>query len=157
MRFFLIFFLLAALPFSATADEREARVAVAKEYVDMALADFDMDGLVATMWAPVVAQVEASGVAVTDDQRKAIDALYKETFVVPMAALMQEQSGLMADMMTLEEITALRDFYATPAGRSVMAKLPQLSQAQQPGLMQLINEKMPALMPQVLDIVNAAP
>jgi hypothetical protein len=109
------------------------------------------------MWASVVAQVEASGVAVTEDQRQAIDTLYKDTFVAPMTALMQEQAGLMADMMTLEEITALRDFYATPEGRSVMAKLPQLTQAQQPALMKLINEKMPALMPQVLEIVNAAP
>jgi hypothetical protein len=157
MRYFLIILALAALPFAAVADEREERVTVAKDYVDMALADFDMDGLVATMWASVVAQVEASGVAVTEDQRQAIDTLYKDTFVAPMTALMQEQAGLMADMMTLEEITALRDFYATPEGRSVMAKLPQLTQAQQPALMKLINEKMPALMPQVLEIVNAAP
>ncbi len=123
----------------------------------MALADFDMDALIASMWAPVVQQVEGTGVTVTPEQRTAIQTLYKDTFAAPMTALMQEQSGMMADMMTLEEITALRDFYATPAGRSVMAKLPQLTQAQQPGVMQLISEKMPDLMPKVLDVLNAAP
>ena len=67
---------------------------------------------------------------------------------------MHEQAGIMADMMTLAEITALRDFYATPEGKSVMAKLPQLTAAQQPGMMALINDKMQGLMPQVLAIVN---
>jgi hypothetical protein len=60
----------------------------------------------------------------------------------------------MADIMTLAEITALRDFYATPEGKSVMAKLPQLTAAQQPGVMQLVNDNMSALMPQVLAIIN---
>ena len=71
-----------------------------------------------------------------------------------MTDLMREQAGLMADMMTLAEITALRDFYATPEGRSVMAKLPQLVAAQQPGVMALVNDTMPGLMPEVLAIIN---
>ncbi|MCX7289133.1 MAG: DUF2059 domain-containing protein [Rhodobacterales bacterium] len=71
-----------------------------------------------------------------------------------MTALMRDQSELMADMMTLGEITALRDFYATPEGRSAMAKLPQLTAAQQPGVAKLIEEKMGPLMPQVLAIIN---
>ena len=71
-----------------------------------------------------------------------------------MTALMRDQSGLMADIMTLAEITALRDFYATPEGRSVMVKLPQLAAAQQPGFAKLLEEKMGPLMPQVLAIIN---
>ena len=67
---------------------------------------------------------------------------------------MHDQSEIMADMFTLAEITALRDFYATPEGKSVMSKLPQLTAAQQPGMMALINDKMTGLMPQVLAIVN---
>ena len=157
MRTFLLVLPLLTLPIASLADTRDERVAVAQDYVAMALADFDMDALIATMWAPVVQQVEGSGVTVTPEQRTRIDTLYKDTFAAPMAALMQEQAGLMADMMTLEEITALRDFYATPEGRSVMAKLPQLTQAQQPGVMKLINDKMPALMPKVLEIVNTTP
>lgn len=157
MRCFLLTLALVSLPFGAMADERDERVKVAQDYVTMALADFDMDALIATMWAPVVQQVEASGVTVTPEQRTKIDTLYQDTFAAPMASLMQEQAGIMADMMTMEEITALRDFYATPAGRSVMAKLPQLTQAQQPGVMKLINDKMSGLMPKVLEIVNTAP
>ena len=48
----------------------------------------------------------------------------------------------------------MRDFYATPEGKSVMAKLPQLTAAQQPALNAFIGQTMQALMPQVLAIVN---
>ena len=83
-----------------------------------------------------------------------IRQLYLDTFTEPLTKLMRDQAGIMADMMTLAEITALRDFYATPEGKSVMAKLPQLTAAQQPGIVQLINGNMETLMPQVLVIIN---
>ncbi len=150
----LILAALIALPLPALAETREERVAVADEYVTMALADFDMAAVVDTMWAPIVQQAEAAGQPVTPEQRDRIKALYAETFTEPMTALMKDQSAIMADVMTLAEITALRDFYATPEGRSVMAKLPQLTAAQQPGVMKLVNDKMTGLMPQVLAILN---
>lgn len=73
---------------------------------------------------------------------------------MPLSALMRDQAGIMADMMTLAEITALRDFHATREGKSVMAKLPQLTAAQQPAVNAFIGETMQALMPRVLAIVN---
>lgn len=142
------------LPLPAIAETRQDRLAAADDYVTMALADFDMGAVIDTMWTPIVQQAEAAGQPVTPDQRARIKALYAATFTGPMTALMQEQSALMADLMTLAEITALRDFYATPEGRSVMAKLPQLTAAQQPGVMKLVNDNIPRLMPQVIAILN---
>lgn len=148
-----------ALPLPALAETREERVAVAAEYVELALQSFDMDALVKSLSQPILQQVAAAGQRLTDDQLAQIEKLYADTFTVPMTDLMREQSGLMADMMTLAEITALRDFYATPEGRSAMTKLPQLTAAQQPALAALIEEKMGPLMPQVIAIINgeAAP
>jgi hypothetical protein len=145
---------LLALPLPALAETREERVAVAQEYVELALAEFDMNLLIESMYQPVLQQVTAGGATLTEAQVAAIRQLYIDTFTGPMTELMREQSGLMADMMTLAEITALRDFYATPEGRSVMAKLPQLVAAQQPGVMALVNDTMPGLMPEVLAIIN---
>ncbi|HMS94145.1 MAG TPA: hypothetical protein PKA03_02795, partial [Tabrizicola sp.] len=68
---------------------------------------------------------------------------------------MRDQAGIMADMMTLAEITALTEFTRTPEGKSVMAKLPRLTAAQQPALNAFIGQKMDELVPQVLAIVNA--
>jgi hypothetical protein len=143
-----------ALPLPALAETREERVAVAAEYVDLALQDFDMNAVIASLSQPIFQQVAAAGQSLTDDQTAQIRKLYADTFTEPMTALMREQSGIMADMMTLAEITALRDFYSTPEGRSAMAKLPQMTAAQQPGVARLIEEKMGPLMPQVLAIIN---
>lgn len=150
---------LLALPQPALAETREERVAAAQQYVDLALQGFDMTAVIENMYQPILQQVAAGGATLTEDQVAKIRQLYLDTFTEPMTALMRDQAQIMADMMTLAEITALRDFYATPEGRSVLAKLPQLTAAQQPGVMALINDKMTGLMPQVLAIVNgdAAP
>ncbi|MGL4235922.1 DUF2059 domain-containing protein [Tabrizicola sp.] len=145
---------LLALPLPALAETREERVAVAKEYVELALQGFDMSAMIETMYQPVLQQVAAGGQTLSEDQVGQIRQLYLDTFTEPMNKLMRDQSQIMADMMTLAELTALRDFYATPEGRSVMAKLPQLTAAQQPGIMALINENMSTLMPKVLAIIN---
>jgi hypothetical protein len=148
-----------AMPLPALSETREERVAVATEYVELALQSFDMTSIINSLSQPILQQVAAAGQTLTDEQMAQIDKLYTDTFTEPMTALMRQQSELMADMMTLAEITALRDFYATPEGRSVMAKLPQLTAAQQPGVAQLLADKMGPLMPQVLAIINgeAAP
>lgn len=157
MRSILLASALLCLPFTALAETREERITVADEYVSLALQDFDMAALIATMWAPVIQQVEASGATVSAEQLEAIKALYMQTFEGPMTQLMKDQAPIMADLMTLAEITALRDFYATPEGRSVMKKLPQLTQAQQPGVMKLVNDQLTVLMPKVLEILNVGP
>jgi hypothetical protein len=145
---------LLVLPLPVLAETREERVAVATEYVDLALEGFDMGAVIDTMYQPILQQVAAGGQTLTEAQVAQIRQLYVDTFSDPMTALMRDQAQIMADMMTLGEITALRDFYATAEGRSVLAKLPQLTAAQQPGVMALINDKMTGLMPQVLAIVN---
>ena len=143
-----------ALPLPALAETREERVAAAAEYVDLALQGFDMTAMIETMYQPVLQQVAAGGQTLSEDQIAQIRQLYLDTFTEPLTKLMRDQAGIMADMMTLAEIRALRDFYATPEGRSVMAKLPQLTAAQQPGIIALINDNMESLMPQVLGIIN---
>lgn len=146
--------LLLALPLPALAETRDERVAAAAEYVELALDGFDMTAMIETMYQPILQQVAAGGQDLTDAQVAQIRQLYLDTFTDPLTTLLRDQAGIMADMMTLAEITALRDFYATPEGKSVMAKLPQLTAAQQPGIIALINANMAALMPQVLGIIN---
>ena len=145
---------LLVLPLPVVAETREDRVAVAAEYVELALQGFDMTAVIETMYQPILQQVAAGGQTLSDDQVAQIRKLYLDTFTDPLTTLMLDQAQIMADLMTLGEITALRDFYATPEGRSVLAKLPQLTAAQQPGVMQLINDNTAALMPQVLAIIN---
>jgi hypothetical protein len=97
-----------ALPLSAFAETREERVAVAAEYVELALQGFDMAAMIETMYQPVLQQVAAGGQTLSEAQVGQIRQLYLDTFTAPMTTLMRDQAGLMADMMTLDEITALR-------------------------------------------------
>lgn len=150
----LLFAALLALPLPSLAETREERLAVAGEYVELALQGFDMAAMIETMYQPILQQVAAGGQTLDEDQVAQIRQLYLDTFTEPMTRLMRDQAGIMADMFTLAEITALRDFYATPEGRSVMAKLPQLTAAQQPGIIALIQGNMDSLMPKVLEIIN---
>lgn len=143
-----------ALPLPLLAETRDERLAVAKDYVELALQGFDMPAMIGTMYQPILQQVAAGGQTLTEAQVAQIRQLYLDTFTAPLTQLMRDQSEIMADMMTLAELTALRDFYATPEGRSVMAKLPQLTAAQQPGIIALVNTNMETLMPQVLGIIN---
>lgn len=153
----LLLALALVLPLPALAETRDERVAAAQVYIDMALADFDMEAMITMLYQPILDQVAAGG-AVLDEARKArIHALFVEAFAEPLPAVMRDQAGVMADMMTLAEITALTDFYATPEGKSVMSKLPQLTAAQQPALNDFIGKKMEGLMPQVLAIINGDP
>lgn len=145
---------LLALPLPALSETREERVAVAKDYVELALSGFDMAAMIETMYQPILQQVAAGGQSLSEDQVGQIRQLYLDTFTEPMFTLMRQQSDIMADLMTLAEITALRDFYATPEGKSVMSKLPQLTAAQQPGIIELVNGNMETVMPQVLAIIN---
>lgn len=145
---------LPALTLPALAETRDDRLAVAAEYIELALQGFDIAAMIETMYQPILQQVAAGGQMLSADQVAEIRQLYLETFTDPLTGLMRDQAGIMADMMTLGELTALRDFYATPEGRSVMAKLPQLTAAQQPGIIALINENMDGLMPKVLAVIN---
>lgn len=136
------------------ADDYADRVAVAKEVAEVSLAAIDLDALIATMWKPITDQAAARGTPLSEAQKSEINALYLETFRGPMTDLMLGQDALMAELMTMEELVALRDFYSTDAGRSVMSKLPKVMEAQQPQIMQLIQSTMPVLLPKVMAVIQ---
>jgi hypothetical protein len=145
---------LLALPLPAQAETREERVAAARGYITILLEGFDSSSFVASLYQPILDQVAAGGVTLTPDQVEAVRKLYSDTFSDPAGLLMEDQAGLMADVMTLAEIEAIVAFYSTPEGRSVMAKLPQLNAAQQQKMAARIAELTQGLMPQVLAIIN---
>lgn len=145
-------FLVPGLGFAQ--DTREARLAVARDYVTAAFADLDMPLLIEQIWRPIVPQIESSiGKSLTPTQLDEINALYQATFTDRMRDIMLGQDEVMADLLTLEEITALKEFYASPIGRSVMLKLPGIVAKQQPAIMGLVQSTMPSIMPELQKIV----
>ena len=149
-----IFFLAHPLVVSAEGEHSE-RLAVAKEYVSAYLQDMDLTRVVEQMWIPLAQQIEASkGSALNSSQLEKIDKLYQDTFYDKMYNLMLQQDEIMADIYSLAEITALRDFYYTEEGRSVMIKMPDIIAAQQPVIMKMVQETIPTIMPEIQKIME---
>lgn len=149
----LLLALALTFPLAALAETREERLAAANDYVELSLDGFDMAAVIETMYQPVLQQVQASGQSLSEPQVAEIRQLYLDTFSQPMTDLMRGQSEIMADLMTLSEINALRGFYTTPEGKSVMTKLPQVMAAQQPQVMALVNNNMGVLLPKLQAII----
>ena len=138
---------------AAPADERAEKLKVAREHLEQAAADMDIEALIDQMSQPLIDQLARQGKVLSEDQIARIKALFRETFKEPMRKIMLGQDEMMADMLTLEEITALRDFYQTEAGRSVMRKMPEILARQQPIILDMVNEKMSAIIPRIQEIV----
>lgn len=143
----------AATGVLAQDDDRAERLAVATEYVEASLQDIDMGRIIAQMYQPIIDQVEASGQPVSETQKSELQTLYEAEFMDPMRKIMLAQDEIMADLFTLEEITALKDFYETSVGQSVMTKLPDVIAAQQPMILELVGAKIPAMLPQIQAIL----
>ena len=109
----LLIFLLNPLYAAADAGYEE-RLAVAKQYVTASLEDIDLTKVVKQMWLPLAQQIETDrGSPLSSSQIEKIDKLYQDTFYLKMYNIMSQQDKIMADIFTLEEIVALRDFYYT--------------------------------------------
>ncbi|UUP17173.1 hypothetical protein NTH_01632 [Nitratireductor thuwali] len=89
-----------------------------------------------------------------DEQIAALDSLYQQTFADALENLLRSQDETMADLFTLKEIEALAAFYATPEGRAVMRKMPELAQAQQTEIQSLIAGGMALIQPRVKAILR---
>ncbi|SDW03489.1 DUF2059 domain-containing protein [Celeribacter indicus] len=146
--------LAAGLALPLHAETREERLAVAEDYTEMAVEDMDMERIIEQMYTPILPQIEAStGESLSEEQRSEIHRIYMDNLADPMREVMNGQAEVMADQFTIEEITALRDFYGTEEGRSVMRKMPDVLAAVQPDIMQMVQTKMPDIMAEVQTVV----
>ena len=143
-------------PAFAQDETYDARIAIAREYVDASIADIDMYTFIQQLWIPVIQQMKSSGIQLSADQISQIEKLYLDTLTEPMLDIMRQQEVLMAELMTLEELTALRDFYNSEQGRAVMMKMPQLSQRQQPMIAEMMRAITPQMLPKLQNIIHGS-
>ncbi|MDZ7708900.1 MAG: DUF2059 domain-containing protein [Roseovarius sp.] len=137
-----------ALPVHAESD-RDARLAVAQDYVEASMADMDMQEFIRQLWQPMVQQMAATRQALRPGQIEDIEQLFSDELTGPLTGVMHRQDEILADLLSLEELTALRDFYTSEHGGAVMRKMPQLAQAQQPMISAVLQKAMPEMMPKI--------
>jgi hypothetical protein len=86
----------------------------------------------------MMAQVRKSHPELTDTEFKAAtDAITESTgdFIKKMT---DASIPVYADIFTVEELTKMDEFYETPVGQSIMAKVPEASQKLMPTVMALM-------------------
>ncbi len=144
----------ATLSTPALAEETyEQRLALATGYIEATLQDINMPEMIKTMWQPIVADIRSKDIPLSDAQIAQISKLYQDEMTEPMLTIMQDQSVVMAEVFTFDEIKAIRDFYATDLGRAAMTKLPQIAERQTPMVLKMVQEKMPTIIPQIQEIL----
>jgi hypothetical protein len=137
-----------ALPAHADSD-REARIAVAQEYVQATMKATDIQDFIRQLWEPMIQQMANNRQPMSPEQIEEIGQLFSSELTEPLTNVMLQQDEIMADILTLEELTALRDFYMSEHGGAVMRKMPQLAQIQQPMISTVLQKAMPEMMPKI--------
>lgn len=151
----LAFCLTVGLGTAALAEaDYDERLAIATRTTQMAIADMDIDRVIATMYMPLVDQLRAQGREISDVQIAELDALYQAELREPFLEVMAGQQDIMAETFSLSELQALEQFYATPEGRSVMRKFPTLMEQLQPRILQMVQSTMPRIVPQLQSILG---
>ena len=136
-----------AFPVHAETDTRDARLAVAREYVEASMDGMDIQDFIRQLWTPMIKQMANNRQPMSPEQISQIETLFSDELTGPLTEVMLKQDEIMAELMTLEVLTALRDFYTSEHGRSVMEKMPQLAQIQQPMISAVLQKAMPVMMP----------
>lgn len=150
-----IMFLSSSLiPPAAYADDQAEKLKVAQEYLETSIADMDMTAVIDTIWPPLIANAESGGTKVDDAQKSEVRKIFQDALNEPMKQTLLSQAATIADVFTLDELTALRDFYLTDVGRSAMKKFPKLMEVQQPVMMEFVNRTMVDIMPKVLKVLK---
>ena len=119
--------LLFSAPFPALAETREERLALAKEYVELAVPILFSNIDPGPMHEGFVRQAKREGKIISPEEEEQMLQFYRDTYIGIMTELMLAQTPMMAEEMAMAELTALRDFYASPEGSSAAAKLSFIS------------------------------
>lgn len=147
------FFALFALVAGALAQEDPAKLQLAKEVVALMQADKMFDGVAAQM--KQVATQAASNPGAGPEERARLEALQGKIMEVTkeyFKGLVAKMDGIYADVYSVEELKAMKAFYGSPEGQSMLTKQPKVMQAMMPFMQEMQRD----LGPKIQDLVNEA-
>ena len=141
-------------PAPAPADA--AKLALAREVIAAMHADRMFDGMMVQM-KQMASQMAAESLPpnATPEQRQKFEALQGRIMDVSMTAtkgLIAKMDQIYASVYSEAELNAMKAFFLSPEGQSMLAKQPQIMQH----LMPLVQQMQRDLMPQVRQIVEQA-
>jgi hypothetical protein len=149
-----LFLALLALATSAFAEDANPKLALAREVIAALQADKMIDGMLAQL-KQIAGQTAAIPADATPEQRAKAEKLQSEVLELSMAAakkMIGQMDQLYAEVYSEAELRAMKAFFSSDEGRSMIAKQPQVMKRMMPMMQQMQQE----LMPQVQALAAAA-
>lgn len=151
-----IVLLLALVSFSTGlfAQEDTPKLALAREVIAALQADKMIDGMLAQM-KQMAAQSTVFPADATPEQKAKAEKLQSDIMDLSMTAakkMITQMDQLYAEVYTEAELHAMKAFFLSSEGRSMMAKQPQVMARMMPLMQQMQQE----LMPQIQALTQAA-
>ena len=148
--------LLALVVFTtgALAQDNAAKLALAREVISALQADKMIDGMLAQVKQMAAAQSSA-GPDATPEQKAKAEKLQSDIMDLTMNAakkMVSQMDQLYADVYSEADLKAMKAFFSSPEGQSMINKQPQLMQRMMP----LVEKMQQELMPQIQTLTQAA-
>ena len=137
---------------TATAPADAAKQALAREVIAVMHADKMFDGMSAQM-RQMAGQLAAVPTDATPEQRQKFETLQGKIMDLSMASakdLLLMMDVVYADVYSEEELLAMKAFFGSPAGQSMLAKQPQIMAK----LMPLVQEMQRDMFPKVKQLIE---
>lgn len=131
--------LLLALLSSPLAHADEAgRLKLAREVIEATRVDKMLDGMKGMLQQTAAAQLRESTSNFSKEKSADMEAMQKEIFDVTMneaKEMIKSMDKIYADTFSEEELTGIRDFYQSKAGKAMIDKQPVIMQKMMPNIM----------------------
>jgi hypothetical protein len=144
--------LLALATGAFAQDNNNAKLALAHEAIAAMHADKMFDGLAAQM-KQMATQMAPMPAGATPEQRQAMETMQGKIMDLSMEAakgMLTQMDQVYADVYSEAELKAMKAFFLSPEGQSMMAKQPQVMQH----VMPLIQSMQRDLMPKIQKLVE---
>lgn len=138
---------------AAVAQDDGAKLKLAHEVVVVMRADKMFDAVAAQMKQSVAQAANKPGV--TPEERGKVEALQGKVVDLTMEyckGLTAKMDGIFADVYSGEELTAMKAFYSSPEGQSILTKQAKAME----GVIPLIQQMQRELGPKIQELLNEA-
>jgi len=136
-------------PATAAAAPDPAKVALVKRYFAAVHMDTMMSAMMKQMMPAMMQQIRTAHPEMTDDQAQGISDGVVDSMDAYMSKLAVIMTPAFADTFSTEELTKLDEFYESPVGQSILAKMPILMQKMTPAMMQMMPDMQADIMKHV--------
>jgi hypothetical protein len=149
-----LFIVLVAFSTGLFAQQDAAKLTLAREVIALLQADKMIDGMLGQM-KQMAAQSTVVPPDATPEQKARAEKVQNDIMELSMSAakkMITQMDQLYADVYSEDDLKAMKAFFSSPGGKSMISKQPQLMQRMMPMMQQMQQE----LMPQIQAITQSA-